>query len=150
MSFNGMNNIRNSWWQGVTGSSWEEWYAWHPVTDIHGERHWLKKIYRKYNWAKSTEQPFGKEYDYGTIFDVLAANQNSDDHYATVNPVPGSMYFDHNTNEVKVYDGANWFPVSDGVHNIYAKNSYSQTTMGTTSQSSYTTTSTGTGDDPSN
>ena len=50
---------------------WEEWYAWYPVKDIHGQRHWLKKVYRKYNWAKSTEQPFGKNYDYGTIFDVL-------------------------------------------------------------------------------
>lgn len=49
---------------------WEKWFAWHPVT-IKGKRHWMKTVYRKYNWAKSTEQPFGKGYDYGDIFDVL-------------------------------------------------------------------------------
>lgn len=52
-------------------SKWEKWYAWHPVKDIHGKRHWMKTVYRKYNWAKSTEQPFGAAYDYGTVFDVL-------------------------------------------------------------------------------
>lgn len=50
---------------------WETWFAWYPVKDLHGKKHWFKKVYRRYSWAKSTEQPFGKGYDYGTIFDVL-------------------------------------------------------------------------------
>lgn len=58
-------NMSNS-----TSVPWEKWYAWHPVK-VKGKWKWFKTVYRKYNWAKSTEQPFGKGYDYGTIFDVL-------------------------------------------------------------------------------
>lgn len=57
-----------------TGSLWKEWYAWRPVKDIHGEWHWLEKIYRKVgntyvdydNWTW---------YYYGTLFDVLGDKQ---------------------------------------------------------------------------
>lgn len=126
MSFNGMNTIRHNWWQNVSSSPWEEWYAWHPVKDIHGERHWLKKIYRRYSWAKSTEQPFGKEYDYGTIFDVLAQEQEKDDHFATINPVAGTMIFDHDTHQYKVYTGTGWVHVADTA----AAKQYVNTTTG--------------------
>lgn len=64
----------NSWWNSRHGIRWEKWYAWHPVK-VHGRYTWLKTVYRRYNWAKSTEQPFGREYDYGTIFDVLTEEQ---------------------------------------------------------------------------
>ena len=50
---------------------WEPWFAWHPVKDVNNEWHWLKKIYRRHSWVKSTEQPFGNGYDYGTVFDVI-------------------------------------------------------------------------------
>ena len=49
---------------------WKKWFAWHPVK-VNGKRVWMKTIYRRYNWAKSTDFPFGEGYDYGTIFDVL-------------------------------------------------------------------------------
>jgi hypothetical protein len=43
-------------------------FAWKPVKDIHGKRHWLKKIYRRelnqYVWP-----PQG--WEYGNMFDVL-------------------------------------------------------------------------------
>lgn len=111
MSFNGMHRL-HPWDEKPI--PWEEWYAWHPVKDIHGERHWLKKIYRRYNWAKSTEQPFGKGYDYGTIFDVLAEDTSySDLGKVDAGPVVGTMLFDHTTNEFKIYDGAHWCPVTD-------------------------------------
>lgn len=54
---------------------WEPHFAWLPVKDIHGRRHWLKHVYRRYNWALSTEQPFGRNYSYGTIFDVIRTAQ---------------------------------------------------------------------------
>lgn len=60
----------SEWWRSVGEASWEQWFAWRPVK-VHGRWTWLKTVYRKYSWAKSTEQPFGKEYDYGDIFDVL-------------------------------------------------------------------------------
>jgi hypothetical protein len=64
-----------SWWNDAAGHAWESWYAWHPVR-VKGRWCWFKTVYRKYNWAKSTEQPFGREYDYGDIFDVLSSNQS--------------------------------------------------------------------------
>jgi hypothetical protein len=50
---------------------WTKWFAWYPVK-VNGKHAWLKTVYRRYNWAKSSLQPFGEGYDYGTIFDVLA------------------------------------------------------------------------------
>lgn len=109
MSFNGAGQLGPDWWS--QNSPWEEWYAWHPVKDIHGERHWLKKIYRRYSWVKSTEQPFGKEYDYGTLFDVLAQDQEKDDHFSTI--IAGTMLFDYNTHQFKIYTGTSWVAVAD-------------------------------------
>lgn len=40
---------------------WEQWFAWYPVKDLNGRKHWLKKIYRRYSWVKSAEQPFGTQ-----------------------------------------------------------------------------------------
>jgi len=60
----------SGWWRSGYPDPWESWFAWYPVR-VKGKWTWLRKVYRKYNWAKSTEQPFGKEYDYGDIFDVL-------------------------------------------------------------------------------
>lgn len=67
MSFNGAHRLNPKW---KDNSMWEEWFAWHPVK-VHGKWTWFKTVYRKYSWVKSTEQPFGKCYDYGDIFDVL-------------------------------------------------------------------------------
>lgn len=42
---------------------WTPWFAWYPVKNIHGQRQWLKTVYRRVydnDW-----------YEYGTIFDVL-------------------------------------------------------------------------------
>ena len=43
-------------------------FVWKPVKDIHGKRHWLKKVYRRecnqYVWP-----PQG--WEYGNVFDVL-------------------------------------------------------------------------------
>lgn len=58
-----------------SAASWEKWFAWHPVK-VNGKRVWMKTVYRKYSWVKSTEQPFGTGYDYGTIFDVLKNANN--------------------------------------------------------------------------
>jgi hypothetical protein len=47
---------------------WEPVFVWKPVKDIHGKRHWLKKVYRRelnqYVWP-----PRG--WEYGNVFDVL-------------------------------------------------------------------------------
>lgn len=48
---------------------WEAWFAWHPVKDINNRWHWLSKVYRRSNWAKS--DTFNIHYDYGTAFDVI-------------------------------------------------------------------------------
>lgn len=93
------------WYPGHT--AWEEWYAWYPVKDIHGNRHWLKKIYRKYNWAQSTDFPGGKNYDYGTIFDVLA-----EEHTPQSAPIIGYMRFNTITNTSEVYDGTDWVDIA--------------------------------------
>lgn len=130
MSFNGAHRFMSDFWKEQP--VWEEWYAWHPVKDIHGERHWLKKIYRRYNWAKSTEQPFGKEYDYGTIFDVLSQEQEKDGHFATIKPVVGTMLFDHNTYQYKVYTGAGWVHVTDAAAQSYVNTTNSQVTSTST------------------
>lgn len=73
-------DIDSKWWKSYTKKMeefddfmqeitdvppWKSWYAWKPVKDIHGKRHWMKKIYRRVNdrdWRK---------YEYGTIFDVI-------------------------------------------------------------------------------
>jgi hypothetical protein len=50
---------------------WEPVFAWKPVKDIHGRRHWLKKIYRRelnqYVWP-----PKGWEYGTGADFIIDA------------------------------------------------------------------------------
>lgn len=50
--------------------SWEKWFAWKPIRDIHGKRHWMTKVYRR---KFSGPAPWHSEprYEYGTIFDVL-------------------------------------------------------------------------------
>ena len=71
----------------LTKNKWEPWYAWHPVK-VEGKWKWCTTVYRKYNWAKSTEQPFGKEYDYGTIFDMLRDNEEDEVMNVYVGPMP--------------------------------------------------------------
>ena len=56
------------------GHKWEAWYAWHPVTDIHGVQHWLKNIYRV-SGNTYVDRDDWSWYHYGTVFDVLKANQ---------------------------------------------------------------------------
>lgn len=47
---------------------WEPWFAVKPVRDIHGQWHWLKRIYRReinrMVWPS-------QGYEFGTIFDVV-------------------------------------------------------------------------------
>lgn len=47
---------------------WEPMFAWKPVKDIHGKRHWLKKIYRR-ELNQYVYPPQG--WEYGNMFDVL-------------------------------------------------------------------------------
>ena len=47
---------------------WELVFAWKPVRDIHGKRHWLRKIYRR---EKSRVIYPWQGWEYGTLFDVL-------------------------------------------------------------------------------
>ena len=54
--------------RGPQGSWKGPYFTWRPVRDIHGQRHWLRKIYRRelnqYVWP-----PQG--WEYGTLFDYL-------------------------------------------------------------------------------
>jgi len=43
-------------------------FVWKPVRDIHGKRHWLKKVYRREKNRMVWPQ---QGWEYGTIFDVL-------------------------------------------------------------------------------
>lgn len=47
---------------------WESTFAWKPVKDIHGRRHWLSKVYRREK--NKFVLPF-QGWEYGTLFDVL-------------------------------------------------------------------------------
>lgn len=49
---------------------WEDWWAWHPVTTIGGQRVWLKSISRRVV-MKYGDQRLQLEYEYGTVFDIL-------------------------------------------------------------------------------
>lgn len=51
---------------------WERWYAWYPVTDIHGCRHWREHIYRKIG-NTYVDYDDWTWYYYGTIIDVLGS-----------------------------------------------------------------------------
>lgn len=55
------------------GRRWEACYAWRPVKDIHGQWHWLDKIYRLHGNTYVDHDDW-KWYHYGTVFDVLKAN----------------------------------------------------------------------------
>lgn len=59
-------------YQVIKGRRWEEWYAWHPVTDVHGNRHWRTRIYRAVANTYVDHDEYTKYY-YGTIFDVIAS-----------------------------------------------------------------------------
>ena len=57
--------VRN---MGGAPGEWHQWYAWHPVKTIGGNRVWLKQIYRR------TQQTIFRRYagyDYATDFDLL-------------------------------------------------------------------------------
>ncbi len=43
-------------------------FAWTPVRDIHGQRHWLRGIYRREKNRMVWPQ---QGWEYGTIFDVV-------------------------------------------------------------------------------
>lgn len=71
--------IKGDWikWQRPTveqllkeGHKWEEWYAWRPVRDIHGQWHWRKPVYRILG-NTYVDQEDRRWYHYGTVFDVL-------------------------------------------------------------------------------
>lgn len=50
------------------GGPWEPVFAWKPVRDIHGQRHWLRRIYRRER-NRMVWPPQG--YEFGTVFDVI-------------------------------------------------------------------------------
>jgi len=50
--------------------SWEPWWAWKPVKDIHGTWHWLEMVYRKQGNTYVDHDNFSW-YFYGTIFDLI-------------------------------------------------------------------------------
>lgn len=43
-------------------------FVWKPVHDIHGQRHWLTKVYRR---EKNRMTWPLQGWEYGTVFDVL-------------------------------------------------------------------------------
>lgn len=43
-------------------------FAWKPVYDIHGQRHWLTRVYRREKNRMIWPQ---QGWEYGTVFDVL-------------------------------------------------------------------------------
>lgn len=53
----------------IEKSPWQQWFAWRPVT-IRGKKVWLKKIYRR---CINTYVDYDdwKQYEYGTVFDVI-------------------------------------------------------------------------------
>jgi hypothetical protein len=50
------------------GGPWEPWFAIKPVRDIHGQLHWLRRIYRRER-NRMVWPPQG--YEFGTAFDVI-------------------------------------------------------------------------------
>lgn len=60
-------------YQVIKGRRWEEWYAWHPVTDIHGQRHWRTMVYRTVANTYADCEDYTK-YHYGNLFDVLESS----------------------------------------------------------------------------
>lgn len=48
---------------------WKEWFAWRPVK-IHGERVWLKKVYRR-SINTYVDMDDWTRYEYGTVFDII-------------------------------------------------------------------------------
>lgn len=86
---------------------WREWFAWRPVTLKDGTRCWFKKIYRRAYAKDYTNYDDWTRYQYGTLFDVLA--ENNDPQGPEL--VAGTTYYDANTKQYKVYDGAFWFPL---------------------------------------
>lgn len=63
---------------------WVKWFAVLPVTDIHGQRHWMRTVYMRQEWVETdsytnvSATTFEKKWKrvpvYGTIFDVLASD----------------------------------------------------------------------------
>jgi hypothetical protein len=51
------------------GGPWKgPFFTWRPVRDIHGRRHWLRKVYRR---EKNRMVWPSQGYEYGTLFDVV-------------------------------------------------------------------------------
>ena len=56
-----------------TMNSWTKHFAWLPVTDIHGERVWLKTVYRRSSKIRMSTKGLTIGWEYGNIFDVLSS-----------------------------------------------------------------------------
>jgi hypothetical protein len=50
------------------GGPWQAEFAWRPVQDIHGQWHWLRRIYKR---EKNRILWPHQGYEYGNAFDVL-------------------------------------------------------------------------------
>ena len=54
-----------------TSVYWTRWFAWRPVK-VHGRRRWLTMVYRREIPFTYATMDDWRQYEYGTIFDVLA------------------------------------------------------------------------------
>jgi hypothetical protein len=50
------------------GGPWQADFAWKPVRDIHGQWHWLARVYKR---EKNRVVWPHQGYEYGTAFDIL-------------------------------------------------------------------------------
>ena len=50
------------------GGPWQSDFAWKPVRDIHGQWHWLCRVYKR---EKNRIVYPHQGYEYGTAFDIL-------------------------------------------------------------------------------
>ena len=55
-------------WSRSLAGPWRPYFAWRPHRDIHGQLHWLGRIYRRAR-NRMVYPPQG--WEYGTAFDVI-------------------------------------------------------------------------------
>ena len=60
-------------------TTWEQWFAWKPVTLVNGKRVWLKRIYRKRMHVLEGGRRNGmwvrSYWIYGTLFNALSDHE---------------------------------------------------------------------------
>ena len=61
--------------QGPFFKPWKKWFAWRPVKLNDGSLCWGKMIYRRAYEKTYVNYDDWTQYQYGTLFDVIASNQ---------------------------------------------------------------------------